>query len=145
VDFFFVIAQSQLNRICHSQTMRGYDAFLTDTILIDKSVYKLWLLGFDLEQATTICTKHLPQSACVVKTQYRNFDLLQTYIISTQLSTQMLFALPARTISYLINEYYSFDPRVARELLGMYLSTLYYADLYLSFSRFLLFLTSNII
>ncbi|KAL3900530.1 MAG: hypothetical protein SGCHY_001261 [Lobulomycetales sp.] len=38
------------------------------------------------------------------------------------LNTQLLYALPARTVSQLINKFYSFDHRVARELLGKKLS-----------------------
>jgi hypothetical protein len=92
-DFLLI---SPIDSFVNSRPLRsilysmGYDAFLTDTLVLDKNVFKLWLLGFNIEQATSVCCKHLPLSACIVRTQYRNFgiELLSQYRTSFRISAR---------------------------------------------------------
>ncbi|KAJ3066516.1 hypothetical protein HDU98_010169, partial [Podochytrium sp. JEL0797] len=67
-------------------------------------------------------------SPAVVKnyllSQYRSFELLEKYLHRPKLlSSQLIFPLSPETRKFLIDTYYSFDPKVIRELLGKKLSS----------------------
>ncbi|KAJ3037948.1 hypothetical protein HK097_003331 [Rhizophlyctis rosea] len=106
-------------------------AFVTNSFILDKPSWQLWLMGLSVERAVSyIQHKKLVQtpSADVLRTfittQYRNYELLTPHLETPKtLHSQLLIPLPPSLKSHLLTTYYSFDDRVLRELMGKKLSS----------------------
>ncbi|KNC96512.1 uncharacterized protein SPPG_08101 [Spizellomyces punctatus DAOM BR117] len=114
-----------------------FSVFVANTLVVDKSIWHVWLMGLSVEQATVYVQKkhpnlssNIPALRSFITSQYRNFELLEHYLHRPKtLHTQLLFPMPSETKSYLIETYYSFDERVVREFLGKKFSSRVRKDL----------------
>ncbi len=99
-----------------------FSVVLTNTMYIDKTLWKLWLLGLNIEQCGILLKEKKEKS--FITSQFRNFELLEPWLHRPKsLYTQMLLWLPPIIKSFLIHSYYSFDERVLREILGKKLNS----------------------
>ena len=99
-----------------------FSVVLTNTMYIDKVLWRLWLLGLSMEQCFIILKDKRDKP--FILTQFRNFELLEPWLHRPKsLYTQMLLWLPPVVKAYLIQTYYSFDERVVREILGRKLNS----------------------
>ncbi|KAI9197482.1 acidic fibroblast growth factor binding protein [Polychytrium aggregatum] len=103
-----------------------YSVFVGNTVVLDKAIWHLWLMGLNVDKAASYTTQraNLPDmSPAIVRnfviSQYRNYELLETYLHRPKhLLGQLIFQLTPETKHFLIESYYSFDPNVMRGILG---------------------------
>lgn len=99
-----------------------FSVILTNTMYIDKVLWRLWLLGLSMEHCSILLKDKREKS--VILSQFRNFEMLEPWLHRPKsLYTQMLIWLPPVIKAYLIQSYYSFDERVVREILGKKLNS----------------------
>ena len=102
-----------------------FTVFVSNTLHIDKTIWRLWLLGLTINQVITFLSSKRPLvNRNLVLTQYRNFELLESFLHRPKtLHSQFPFTLPLESRQFLIHSYYSLDERVIREILGKKLSS----------------------
>ncbi|KAH6593451.1 hypothetical protein BASA61_004288 [Batrachochytrium salamandrivorans] len=115
-----------------------FTSYFSNTIVIDKALWQIWLLGLTVDSAVSIALSQHRKRAAVagcqrpeqsqvshyVTTQYRNFEILEGFLHHPHhLTTQPIFPLPQSTKQFLIDTYYGFDERVIREILGKKLTS----------------------
>ncbi|KAL2917362.1 hypothetical protein HK105_203026 [Polyrhizophydium stewartii] len=118
--------------------MSSFTGFFSNTIVIDKTLWQIWLMGLTVDNAINVAlVQHRKRAAAAgalrpeqnqvahfVTTQYRNFEIIEGFLHQPrQLSSQPLFPMPQSTKQFLIESYYGFDERVIRELLGKKLTS----------------------
>ncbi|KAI8848973.1 acidic fibroblast growth factor binding protein [Chytridium lagenaria] len=107
-----------------------FSAFVGTQFTLDRTVWHLWLMGLSVEAASQFIRKKnraLPDEASAkifVLSQFRNFEMLESFLHRPRsLLTQLIFPLSPETVQYLVDTYYSFEPKVLREVLGKKLSS----------------------
>ncbi|XP_071963646.1 acidic fibroblast growth factor intracellular-binding protein-like [Antedon mediterranea] len=109
--------------------------FVGNMTLIDKDVFRLWLEGKAVTEASRLTSGKfvnvkLQYIISDIEDNYRNFMAIEKYLRNPlSLSHQVMFQIPHKTQEFLIQEYYSLNSSVAREILGKKLSSRHRKDL----------------
>eukprot|EP00127_Corallochytrium_limacisporum_P004860 Clim_evm4s191 gene=Clim_evmTU4s191 len=112
--------------------MTDLDLYVSDSVLIDKDIFLLWLRGFTVDRASNFYrtgdSVYMRRDALLHG--YRAFHVLEQYLKAPRyLSGQMVFPIEAPTQSWLVEQYYSFDDEFFRAILGKKLSSRLRKDL----------------
>ncbi|XP_033110521.1 acidic fibroblast growth factor intracellular-binding protein-like isoform X2 [Anneissia japonica] len=111
--------------------------FVGNMTFVDTDVFQLWLEGKAVIEASNVRYKsgkfakvRMQHIVSDIEDNYRNFMAIEKYLRNPpSLSNQVMFQIPQRTQEYLIQEYYSLNSSVAREILGKKLSSRHRKDL----------------
>ncbi|KNC55435.1 acidic fibroblast growth factor intracellular-binding protein [Thecamonas trahens ATCC 50062] len=108
------------------------DACVVDVPVLDRAVFRQWLAGRSVAEATNARMEELRVNAQTgrgfvladVRDQFRSFKVLQPYLAKPQhLAMQMMLTVSVADTRWLLEEYYSFDGPVFREVVGKKLSS----------------------
>ena len=98
--------------------------FCSNILVIDRLIWHSFLFGLSVQQAVSRIKEErndlsISQVMAVVTTQYRNYELLESFLHHPRtLQTQLLFHLSPKTRDTIVRSYYQLDDKVVRDLLG---------------------------
>ena len=107
-----------------SQPTMELSVFCSNILVIDRLIWHSFLFGLSVQQTVTRVKEEksdltMAQVSAVVTTQYRNYELLESFLHQPKtLQTQLLFHLSKKTRETIVKSYYQLDDKVVRELLG---------------------------
>ncbi|CRK98577.1 CLUMA_CG012074, isoform A [Clunio marinus] len=112
------------------------DVFITNYIYVDPEIFSCWLEGLTSSEAVIRQRKKVASNipleliASDVLDHYRTYSHLEKFLDAPQkLDSSLSFQLEKASKMHIIDQYYSLDDAVCRELLGKKLSSKYRKDL----------------